>query len=130
MSINYSVSIEAYAERHYVKSFSKKYKSKWDITLNAIIEELKRFDSLLTSSIAETIVDGGDVLIVKTEFRIATTNESRKSSGNRCIIAVHKKLGIIKILLVYNKTDLSGTNETAEWKRIIKENYKDYEDLL
>jgi hypothetical protein len=32
----------------------------------------------------------------------------------------------VKILLVYGKTDLRGHNETAEWQKIIKENYPEY----
>jgi len=130
MSINYTVIIEPFAERHYIKSFSKKYKGAWDISLRAICEELRRFDSLLETSVAETISVCGNVKIAKTEFRVAGTRESRKSSGNRCIVAIHEGDCLIKLLLVYGKTDLGDGNETSKWKQIIKDNYPDYCKML
>ena len=126
MSTNYVVITEKYAERHYIKKFQKKYKSFWDITWQGIIEELKRLDALLETDIADEIVCINDIAICKTEFRVARTKYSRKNSGNRCIIAIHKKVKEIKILLVYHKDDIGGNNETATWKKIIRENYKDY----
>ena len=130
MSIKYSVLVESYAERHYLKNFKKKYKGAWDITWRAITEELKRIDSLFQTSIAETIINGGDIKIVKTEFRVAGTNKSRKSSGNRCIVAVRKDMNIVCVLLVYHKNDLGNGNETARWKQAIKENYDQYSHLF
>lgn len=130
MSTNYTVIVEEYAERHYIKGFEKKYKKAWPVTRRAILEELKRIDSLAETSIAETICDSVDVKIYKTEFRVAGTNVSRKKSGNRCIVAAHKKTNTVRVLLVYNKNDLEGPNETATWKRVIKENYPEYRDLL
>ncbi|MDP3948522.1 MAG: hypothetical protein Q8Q17_01080 [bacterium] len=129
MSTSYAVIIEEYARRHYIKSFEKKYKGAWDVTLRAIIEELKRFDSLLETSIAETISEIGDMKICKTEFRVHGTKESRKSSGNRCIVAVHTKISTVHILLAYNKNDLGDGNETSQWKTMIRENYPAYKDL-
>lgn len=41
MDGNYSVRIERFAERHFIKSFEKKYKSHWGITLRAITAELR-----------------------------------------------------------------------------------------
>ena len=130
MSINYSVQVEKYAERHYLKNFSKKYKGAWDITWRAIVSEFKRLDFLFSASIAETIVDSGNIMIVKSEFRVAGTKESRKSSGNRCIVAVHKDVKTVYVLLVYHKNDIGDKNETACWKEIIKENYAEYRGLL
>lgn len=130
MSFNYSVSIEQYAQRHYIKNFKKKYKGAWDITLRAICQELQRFDSLLDTSVAETITTSGNVRIAKTEFRVHGTNESKKTSGNRCIVAVHKDTCTVNVLLVYHKNDLGNGQETATWKQIIKENYPKYRDLL
>ena len=130
MSIKYSVLVDSYVERHYLKNFKKKYKGAWDITWRAIIEELKRIDSLSQTSIAEMIVNKDDVKIVKTEFRIAGTNKSRKSSGNRCIVAVHKDMNMVYVLLVYHKNDLGNGNETARWKQAIKENYDQYGHLF
>jgi len=130
MSINYSVKIEDFAERHYLKSFAKKYKGAWGITWQAVIEEFKRIDSLFQTSIAETIIDSDNIKIVKSEFRVAGTKESRKSSGNRCIAAVQKDIKNICVLLVYHKNDIGAGNETAKWKEIIKENYPEYRNLF
>ncbi len=131
MQGNYSVQIESFAERHYIKSFEKKYKAHWDVTLRAIIAELERIDILIgKTNIVEVITDKGDIKIYKTEFRVHGTQESRHKSGNRCIIAVHKTMCVIKILLLYCKTDLGSNNETSEWKKLIKENYPEYCNLL
>lgn len=130
MSTNYTVVIQPLAERHYFKNFSRKYKGAWDITWRAIGEELRRFDSLLTTTIAEVITCNGNIRIAKTEFRVAGTRESRKTSGNRCIVAVHQDIGVIKLLLIYHKSDLGDGNETAKWKQIIKDNYADYCGML
>jgi len=126
MSTNYVVVVEKFAERHYIKKFQKKYKNFWDITWRGVMEELKRFDELLKTDIAEEIISAGDIFICKTEFRIARTKYSRKKSGNRCIVAVHKKTREIAVLLVYHKDYINTNNETASWKKIVRENYEDY----
>ncbi len=130
MSINYSVSVQPYAEKHFIKKFRKKHKGAWEITWRAVCLELQRFDSLLKTSIAETITECGNIRIAKTEFRVHGTNESKKTSGNRCIVAVHKDTNLINVLLVYHKNDLGEGNETAKWKQIIKNNYPEYSELL
>jgi len=131
MESNYFVKIEAFAEKHFIKSFEKKYKKHWDITLRAITFELERIDNLLQTDKAEVMIDSDNVKIVKTRFKLAGSRESTKTSGNRCIVAWHKKDKFVSILLVYNKTDLSSSNkETGEWKKLIKNNYKEYKHLL
>jgi len=130
MSIKYSVVVQSYAERHYIKKFKKKYKKAWDITWCAVCEELKRFDSLPETSIAKVLVQNDNIRIAKTEFRVAGTNQSRHGSGNRCIIAIHTDTLSINVLLVYHKNDLGGGNETAKWRQIVKDNYSDYRELL
>jgi len=130
MCISYSVSTNAFAERHYLKEFTKKYKRAWEITYKALSEELQRFDSLLTTSVAEIITASGDTLIAKIEFRVAGTTKSRHASGNRCIVAVNKNKAMINILLIYHKTDLGDGNETAKWKQLIKSNYPEYSNLF
>lgn len=126
----YSVKIEDFAESHYIKSFCRKYKDKWDITLTAISAQLSRIDNLLLTDKADTIVDAKDIKIIKTEFKIAGSQDSAKTSGNRCIVAWHTEEKIVYILLVYGKTDLSGRNETAEWQNIIKTHYPKYKYLF
>ena len=124
MSTNYTVSVEPFAERHYIKRFQRKYKDAWDKTWLAIREELKFFDSLPERNIATIITHTEEIKICKTEFRIAKTKQSRHGSGNRCIIAVYTKKQEIAVLLVYHKTDLPRSgSETASWKRMITRNY-------
>lgn len=126
---NYSVKIENFAEKYFIKSFQKKHKAHWDITLRAITAELERIDKLLQTDKA-LIICGDDIKIIKTKFKIAGTKESAKTSGNRCIVAWDKDKQTVNILLVYGKTDLSGYNETAQWKSLIKDNYPEYKDLI
>jgi len=131
MSIRYAVTIEHFADRHFVRSFAKKYRKKWDVTLIAIIEEMQRIDDLIgKTNIAETISSVGDVRIVKTEFRVVGTNESRHNSGNRCIIAVHGQTKTVSVLLVYCKTDVRGSRENDWWKSLIRENYSQYKQTI
>jgi len=96
-----------------------------------LIREFQSFDVILEKTIAEEITDkNADVVICKTEFKISGTQESRHGSGNRCIVAKHKKTNKICVLLVYHKNDLGSGSETANWKNVIKKNYPEYEDLL
>jgi len=131
MFTNYAVVIEQYAERHFISSFKRKYKSAWDVTWVGMHEEFKHIDTLIgQTNIAETITGIGDVRICKTEFRVQSTRESRHSSGNRCIVAIHKNTSTVHVLLVYSKTDLGGGNETANWKNIVRQNYHQYSKML
>ena len=129
MSTSYTVIFTEFVERHFVKSFRKKYKNAWDLTEKALYREFQSFDILLSKSIAEVIIDSPQVSICKTEFRIAGTDVSRHASGNRCIVALDKEKSMIFVLLVYHKNDIGKGNETQNWKQIIKENYPDYRDL-
>jgi hypothetical protein len=129
-SIEYKVIFEFFAERHFIKSFAKKYKGAWDFTFKFLEKEFEQIDLLFLKNIAETIVDSKEIKICKTEFKIAGTNQSRHGSGNRCIVAIHKDTSVVNVLLVYHKNDLGDGNETAKWKQIIKDNYPDYRGLL
>lgn len=127
----YQVIIESFAEKHFIKTFAKKYKGAWNTTFDFLLTEFKFIDTLFSKSIAEYITDRQvDIVICKTEFKIAGTQESRHGGGNRCIVAIHKISNQVKILLVYGKTDLGSNKETAEWKNLVKDNYKEYKDLL
>jgi hypothetical protein len=130
MQGNFSVQIDEFAQRHYIKTFEKKYKKFWDVTLRAIIAELQRIDMLLQTDRAETICDVDGVRIVKTKFRVAGTKESAKTSGNRCIVVWIPEKQLVHVLLVYAKTDLGGGNETAKWKEIVKGNFARYAGML
>jgi hypothetical protein len=131
MSINYHVTIEKFAERHFIKSFRKKYKGAWDTAEEALLQEFRAFDILFERNIAETITDSEDIKICKTEFKIPGTQESRHGSGNRCIVALNKKTNTVCVLLVYHKNDLGGAgNETAVWKQMVRENYPEYRGVV
>lgn len=127
---NFSVQIEDFAERHFIKSFEKKYRDKWDLTFVSIFAQLARIDNLLLTDRAETITDAGDIKIIKTKFKVVDTKESAKTSGNRCIVAWCISKQLVSILLVYSKTDLSPNNETAQWTKLVKENYPQYSEIL
>ena len=127
-SINYAVTFEPFTERHFIRSFAKKYKGAWDFTFRLLRQEFEQIDLLFLKNIAEIIVNTKDIKICKTEFKISGTNQSRHGSGNRCIVAIHENTNTISVLLVYGKTDLSGHNETLEWKRLIAENYPEYKE--
>lgn len=129
-STNYTVLFELFTERHFIKSFAKKYKGAWDFSFKSLYQEFEQIDLLFLKNTAETIVDSKDIKICKTEFRVHGTQESRHASGNRCVVAIHKNINKVCVLLVYNKNDLDGNNETASWKKLIKENYPEYTDIL
>ena len=129
-TIKYEVIFEPFTERHFIKTFARKYCGSWDVTASFLAEEFKFFDALLEKSIAEIIIRSLEVNICKTEFKIAGTPESRHGSGNRCIVAVHKNIGQVRVLLVYHKNNLGSGNETTCWKKLVKENYSDYRNYL
>ncbi|MCF7795365.1 hypothetical protein K9M50_03335 [Patescibacteria group bacterium] len=126
MSIRYIVKIEKFAENHYIKKFSKKYKNYWEVTLKGLILELERFNELYDDNLISSY---NNILIYKMYFRVAGTNFSRKSSGNRYIFSLDKNINEIKILLVYHKNDIGAKNETVAWKKLIKNNYDTYNFL-
>ena len=130
MIVNYTVNIEPFAERHYIKNFSKKYHQSWDITLKALISQFERIDMLLLRDVAEVICKSGDLKIVKSDFSVAGTRLSPKGSGNRCVVCVDEAIRKVYVLLVYHKNDLGEGNETARWKQLVKNNYPDYRSLL
>ncbi len=131
MSSSYAVIVEKFAERHYIAKFRKKHKNAWDVTWTAVAEQFRRIESLIgVNNIVEIITDADDIKICKTEFRIAGPGKSRHASGNRCIIAVRKSTAVVHVLLVYSKGDIGGSNETAEWKMVIKNTYPEYRNLL
>ncbi len=129
MSIRYNVKIEKFAESHYIKRFSKKYKSFWDFTIKGILSELERFDEFVKTDHINLISCCDDITILKANFRIASTKYSRKASGNRYILSLDKRKKVIKILLMYHKDDIGDKNETVAWKKIIRDNYNAYDFL-
>jgi hypothetical protein len=137
MSTNggYSVFIEKFVDRHFIRNFAKKYKGKqWDITMVAIREILSRFDNIAPNNISadsklDIICPCHNYLLIKLDFKIAGSNVSAKSSGNRVIAAVDTANKVVKILIIYSKNDVGPPNETAKWKKMVAENYFEFKDL-
>ena len=122
MSTNkYIVSINNYAERHYIKSFEKKYLNKWGITLRAIVLELKNVELLSDTNYFGKINIFENEYIAKGEFKIAGSKESKKSSGCRYIVKVNTKELTSEMLLIYHKSDVNMSNETVWWQDKIKD---------
>jgi hypothetical protein len=130
MPSNKTVKIESFAQTHFIRLFEKKYKHHWDVTLDAITSGLERIDALLKTDKASMICEWNGIKIIKTEFRVVGTKESAKTSGNRCIVAWNIEKQLVSILLLYGKTDIQKHNETAFWKKLIKENYPEYKDFF
>lgn len=130
MSINYKVKIELFAESHYLKNIRKKYKKAFLIPWSAFEMMLQKFDLMLERDNTNVIINIDDnITICKTEFKIMP-KESTKSSGNRCIVVRNIEKQEIKIILVYHKNDIQGSNETVFWKQLVKNNYQEYKDYL
>ncbi len=132
MCINdkYVLLVGEYANRHYIKSFEKKYKSAWLETWSFIEIMCNRVDKYLLTTKVEKIHICDTWYIAKCEFTIAWLNMSPKTSGNRFIAYIDEKNKTIMILLLYAKTDYSGKNETVWWEQTIKENYKEISNLF
>ncbi|MBU6214510.1 hypothetical protein KGM48_01560 [Patescibacteria group bacterium] len=130
--MRYTVVFAPFTDRHFVRTFAKKYKNAWEKTQKALAVEFTFVDSLFEKSIAETmsVSADNDTRICKTEFKILGTEVSRHASGNRCIIAVLSRTAVVHVLLVYSKGDIGGPNETAGWKAVVKDNYPEYRNLL
>lgn len=131
----YSVLVEEFAERHFIRSFEKKYKNKhWQVTLGAIKAILSRYDNIAPNhrsidSKLDIICPCNKQMIVKLDFAVAGTNTPPKSAGNRVIAAVDSANRVIKILIVYSKNNIGPPNETAKWKKMISHYYDEFKSL-
>lgn len=126
----YAVAVEKFAERHYLKQLSKRYKDKWPPTQKALEAMCVNPIRAIERGSFETITDTGDVLICKYEMRVAGTKQSARRGGVRAIIAVHCTEKISRIMLVYHKNDLGKGNETQLWKKIVRNTYSEYKDIV
>lgn len=115
-----------------MKSFAKKYKSSWTKTRDSIEFMCQHIDNVLKSQRADLIAKSldGCYRLVKLDFAIFGIKVSPKRSGNRCILCVDDKLKLVRVLLVYAKTDLPAKNETQEWKKLVGGKYKDVGELF
>lgn len=130
--MKYRVIFEPFTERHFIKSFAKKYPGAWEKTFKALVLEFTLVELLFQKEIAEVISvsTANDIQICKTEFKILGTNVSRHASGYRCIVSIHKESATVRVLLVYGKTNIEGKHETAWWQKVIKNNYSEYKNIL
>lgn len=128
----YNVVFEPFSERHFIKAFSKKYKTNWSRTRDYIVFMCEHIENVLNSKRADLIgvSDDGNYRLVKLDFAIFGTRMSPKKSGNRCILVVDDKLRLVRVLLIYAKTDLPEKNETKAWKKLVKNEYRDLANIF
>lgn len=131
LTVPFAVSWSKYAQRHYLKSFEKKYKGKqWEITRVSIEEDLKRlaFSDLQKTQQVDELYHCGCYWIFKYDFRVAKTKESAKSSGNRCLVFADCEQKFLEILLIYAKTDLhkNGMGEQQYIESVLKSEFREY----
>ena len=129
-SNKYNVVVGEYARKHYIKSFSKKYKWAWDKTFETIENMLSRIVTYNRTSKVNKIHIWEKQYIAKCEFNIEWHSISTKASWNSIIIYVDENSNEVKILLLYWKTDVKWSNETSWWEQEIKNNYKEISKLF
>lgn len=117
-----------FTDKNFTDEFLKKYKTKqWKITKEAIEDSLIRIHNLQDTQQLDSIRSMDGYGIYKLDFKIAGTNESPKSSGNRAILFVDNHFHIVTILLVYHKNNIKkNQKETVWWEIIIKENFGEF----
>lgn len=132
--VNFEVSFSSYSESHFCKSFYKKYKSKaWIETRKTIIATLERSHSFYNTSHIDIIIFSQEdrIGIFKLDFRIAGSQTSPRSSGNRVIFALNNITKKIDILLVYHKNDCPKKQTETQWIRgQIKDNFPEHESIM
>jgi hypothetical protein len=129
-SQNYSCNWREFAERHYAKVFSKKYKTAWLTTRDDLISVCMRIDRMLELSKADLIGNVDQYKLVKLDFSVAGTRISPKASGNRCIILINEDTRHVEVLLAYSKNDIGPPNETQKWKLLVRDNYTDVSKIF
>ena len=116
--LSFEVIFSNYAERHYCKHFIKKYKAKqWIETKKTIVAALKRSFTFQGTDLIDSLrfSQEDDFGIFKLDFRVAGTNTSPKSSGNRTVFSLCNNTGNIKVLLVYGKTHCDKKHTETQW---------------
>ena len=130
-SVLFNVTYKEYAKSHFLKEFEKKYKGKqWEKTESSIFEDLKRLrvenNTTQQSSQIDQLKHKNQYWLFKYDFRIAGTNQSTKSSGNRIVGFIDNKENKLEILLIYNKTNLpKNKKETQYIEDTVSENYRE-----
>lgn len=129
-SQNYNVEFDVFCERYYIKVFEKKHRGKWVKTRFDIEDVCKHIDTMLEYKRADLISSIQQYKLVKLDFAIEGIKISPKKSGNRCILFINEDTKQVRILLVYSKNDICEPNETAKWKKIIKNQFADISDIF
>ena len=132
MSGSYLVSYGESADRHYIKSFKKKYKHQWDVTSDAILALCARIDNLLGTATCDEIKRTDNRVRAKLDFAVAGTKVSPKSSGCRAILLVDQEARTVEVLIAYHKHDIEhiNNNETLAWKSLMNDLYPEHRELL
>ena len=130
MSTKYTVIIRKFAQRHFIDEFEKKHKKAWAITWAAYSAMLSNIEELLKTTKAEKIYSKENEYIVKCEFAVAGRGESPHASGNRMIVYMNSETYVCEILLVYGKTNIAGSHETAWWHNTLFDSYEDVRILF
>ncbi len=130
----FRVEFAFYSERHYCKDFLKKYKEKkWLETKKTIIATLERAFTFQNTSLIDNLkfCQENGIGVFKLDFRVAGTNCSPKTSGNRVIFSLCNNTGNIEILLVYEKTDCDKKHSETKWIfEQIKTNFPEYKNIV
>jgi len=122
----YVVVFDDYSHGHYICDFERKYKKHWIVTKESIEQSLERIANLSGTSLIDVICKSNKgTYLVKFDFKVAKTNVSAKTSGNRCILEVCNNTLVVRILLVYSKDNIrrSDGQETLWWKECINEEF-------
>ncbi len=129
----FSVNFSKYAEKHFCKDFAKKYKiKKWSETKKTIQVTLERCFAFSKTSLIDNLKFSQEEKtgIFKLDFRVAGTNSSPKTSGNRAIFHLCNTTSQITILLVYTKDHVKKRQSENQWiLEHIKNNFREYKNL-
>ena len=127
--IKFNVLFSEFAEKHFCKKFLKDYKPKaWLITKKSIVDILERAFAFQKTNLIDPLKfsQEDNIGISKLDFKVAGTNTSPKSSGNRVVFTFCNDTGEIEILIVYGKKHCSKNNETQWILQKIKDNFPQY----
>lgn len=129
---DYRVVFSDYAERHFIKSFVKKYKGKrWIVTQKSIFQDLKRIRELQRTQQVDELLQRNGKWLFKYDFAVAQTQISPKKSGNRCLVFLDSKRYLATVLVVYAKTDLpKKQDETAYLVKVLENEFPEFWEKL
>lgn len=131
--LQFQVEFSDFAEKHYCKEFRKKYTDRqWAETKKTIIDTLERSYSVQQTNLIDELKCSAEnhIGLLKYDFKVAGTNMSPKSSGNRLIFGLCNQTGLIEVLLVYNKGHLEKNKTETQWiLEQIKANFPKYKKL-